>query len=45
MIHDNVNAKEGIKQVLWKVLVDATSYVQALIDFANLVKDHLQTIC
>jgi hypothetical protein len=45
MIHDDVNAKEGIKQVLWKVLVNATSYARALIDLANLVKDHLQTIC
>jgi hypothetical protein len=38
MIHDDVNAKEGIKHVLWKMLVDATSYVQAWIDFADFVK-------
>jgi len=38
MIHDDVDAKEGIKHVLWKMLVDATSDVQALIDFADFVK-------
>ncbi len=38
MIHDDVDAKGGIKWVLWKMLVDATSHVQALTDFANLVK-------
>ncbi len=38
MIHDDVNAKEGIKRVLWKMLVDATSYVQALTNFANLAE-------
>jgi hypothetical protein len=38
MIHDDVDAKGEFKWVLWKMLVDATSYVQALTDFADLVK-------
>jgi hypothetical protein len=38
MIHDDVDAKEGIKQVLWKMLINATSYLQALTDFANLIE-------
>jgi hypothetical protein len=37
-IHDDANAKKGIKHVLRKMLVDATSYVQALIDFVNFVE-------
>jgi hypothetical protein len=37
-MHDDVDAKEGIKHVLWKLSIDATSYVQALIDFANFIK-------
>jgi hypothetical protein len=38
MIHDDVDAKEGIKEVVWKMSVDATSYVQTLTNFANLVE-------
>ncbi len=38
MIHDDVDAKGGIKWVLWKMLVNAISHVQVLINFANLVK-------
>jgi hypothetical protein len=37
-IHDDVNAKKRIKHVLWKMLVDATSYLQALINFVNFVE-------
>jgi len=37
-IHKNVDAKEGIKCLLQKRSIDATSYVQILIDFANFVK-------
>jgi hypothetical protein len=37
-MHDYVNAKKGIKHVLWKLLIDETSYVQALIDFENFVE-------
>ncbi len=38
MIHDDVDEKGGIKWVLWKMLVNATSYVQALTNFVDLVK-------
>jgi len=37
-IHDDVNAKKGIKHVLRKMLVNATSYVKVLIDFVNFVE-------